>query len=74
MLKEVRERSGMSQSKLAEVSGVKLHMIQFYEQGYRDIDGARLTTLVKLAKALNCSISDLLNDPDLIAECQEIEI
>lgn len=62
-LKKMREVSGMSQSKLAEKSNVKLRMIQVYEQGYRDIDGANLETLLDLASALDCKVADILENP-----------
>ena len=44
MLKEIRESRGMSQQDLADKSGINKRMIQAYEQGYRDINGAKLTT------------------------------
>lgn len=62
-LKKMREAAGMSQSKLAEKSNVKLRMIQVYEQGYRDIDGANLETLLDLASALGCKVADILENP-----------
>lgn len=74
MLKTIRENKGLSQTKLAKYSGVKLHQIQFYEQCYRDIDGAHLSTLVKLATTLECSISDLLNSKELIEECKKVRL
>lgn len=61
-LREIREAAGMSQAKLAELSGVGIHLIQHYEQGFRDINGARAITIFKLAKALGCSMEDLIEN------------
>lgn len=59
-LKKVREAAGLSQSKLAEASGVNVRMIQHYEQGTKDINVAAALTVYKLTKALNCSIESIL--------------
>lgn len=59
-LKSIREASGLSQSKLAEASGVNVRMIQYYEQGAKDINSAAALTVSKIAKALNCTVEDLL--------------
>ena len=66
MLKEIRESRGMSQQDLAEASGIPKRMIQAYEQGYRNINGAKITTLVTLANVLKCSIEQIVDDPELI--------
>lgn len=59
-LKACREQAGISQSKLAKSSGVNVRMIQYYEQGVRDINRAEAMTLYRLAKALNCRMDELL--------------
>ena len=59
-LKRIRTEEGLSQSKLAEASGVNLRMIQHYEQGEKDINRAEGMRLYQLAKALGCTIEDLL--------------
>ena len=59
-LKTIRLKRGLSQSELAEKSGVTLRMIQLYEQKVNDIDNAQVGTIYKLANALNCDIKDLL--------------
>lgn len=59
-LKELRTAQGLSQSKLAAASGVNVRLIQDYEQGHKDINGARAITLYQLAKSLNCKMEDLL--------------
>ena len=45
---------------LAEKSGINIRIIQSYEQGMRDINKAQFSTIVKLAKALNCDPIELL--------------
>ena len=62
-LKNIRENRGISQSELAEMSGVKLHSIQLYEQRVNDIDKAQAQTLFKISLALGCRMEDLLENP-----------
>lgn len=59
-LKRLREASGLSQNKLAESTGVSARMVQYYEQGVKDINKAQGITLYKIAQALDCKIEDLL--------------
>lgn len=65
-LQEKRKEKGLSQSQLAKKSGVKFRTLQYYEQGSKDINGAKLNTLLNLAIALECSISEIVTDPELI--------
>ena len=60
-LKRIREANNLSQSQLAERSGVTLRSIQVYEQNHRDINKSQAIVLYKLSKALGCKIEDLLN-------------
>lgn len=59
-LKTIRQSRGFSQSQLAELSGVNVRMIQHYEQGTNDITKAQVATVHQLAKALNCTIEELI--------------
>lgn len=59
-LKRQRKSAGLTQQKLANSSGVKLRMIQAYEQGYQDISKAEALSVIKLARVLNCHPEDLL--------------
>lgn len=65
-LKELRERSGMSQSQLAKAAGVNYRTLQDYEMGRSNIDGAKLKTLLSLCQTLNCRLDELVEDPELI--------
>lgn len=59
-LKKVRETAGMSQTNLAEASGISVRMIQEYEQGRKSIEKAEAWKVVKIAKALGTTVEELL--------------
>lgn len=59
-LRVYREEADLTQSELAEASGVSLRMIQHYEQGVKDINKAQVATVKALADALNCKIENLM--------------
>ena len=61
-LKETREAAGLSQSQLADLSGVNLRMIQHYEQGVKDINKASVVSVLMLAEAMDADVYDLLNE------------
>ncbi len=59
-LKTRRINNQLSQSELASSSGVALRQIQLFEQRQRNINNAAAITLLRLSKALHCSIEELL--------------
>lgn len=61
-LKEIRQARCMSQSELSIATGIPKRQIQAYEQGYRDINGAKLVTLLALSNVLNCEMDQILTD------------
>lgn len=61
-LKRVRTSAGLSQSELAELSGVSIRQIQLFEQRERDINKTQAQTLLKLSKALSCNMEQLLEN------------
>ena len=65
-LQEVRIEKGFSQGNLANISGVNVRVLQNYEQGFRDINGSKLSTLLKLCEALECRLADILDDPETL--------
>ena len=65
-IKELREQAGISRPKLAELSGVNVRTLESYEQGKKDINGAKLKTILKICKALNCRIEDILDDEETL--------
>lgn len=62
-LKRLRENRGLSQSQLAEASGVPLRSIQLYEQRVNNIDKAQAHTVYRLARAIGCNVEDILEQP-----------
>lgn len=73
-LQKLRNEKGFSQSQLADLSGVNFRMLQYYEQGAKNIDGAKLETLISLAAALDCSISDILESEELRQKAQKARL
>lgn len=59
-LKRIRKLVGLSQSELAELSGVPLRQIQLFEQRQRDINRTRAIDVVKLGRVLGCDAEELL--------------
>lgn len=65
-LQAARAAAGMSQSQLARAAGISVRVLQDYERGARDLNGAKLATLLKLCNALKCRLPDILADPDTL--------
>lgn len=59
-LKEKREAAGMSQSELAQASGISVRMVQHYEQGVKDINKAAAITVKRLADALDVKMEEII--------------
>ena len=59
-LKKVRNYCGITQEKLAELSGVSLNTIRAYERKSKDINKAQADIVMGLARALKCEMKDLL--------------
>lgn len=59
-LQRIRKEQGLTQQKLADLSGVHIAMIQKYEAGIKDINHARAITIWQLAEALKCDVGKLL--------------
>ena len=55
-----RENCRLSQAELAAESQVPLRQIQLFEQRQRDINKTAAKTLLRLSRALHCSMEDLL--------------
>lgn len=66
MLQDIRKKRGLSQSQLAQKSGVNVRRLQNYEQGHRDINGAKISILLDLAIALECDLNDILSNNEVI--------
>lgn len=59
-LKFLRQKAGLSQRVLAELSGVPMRTIQQYEQRQKNVNKAQAECLVLLAKVLCCTVDDLI--------------
>jgi len=59
-LKRLRQYCGYTQKQLSEKSGVSLRMVQLYEQGQNDLSHAQAGVVAELARALNCTVEELL--------------
>ncbi len=59
-LKRIRTAYGFTQAELAERSGVSLRSIQMYEQRNKNINKASADSIYSLAKALGCTMEDLI--------------
>lgn len=60
-LKTIRLKRKLTQEQLAALSGVNVRTIRSYEQGTNDLSKAQGESLLMLAKALNCTVEDLLS-------------
>lgn len=59
-LKRIRRRNKLTQSELAKRAEVSIRTIQMLEQRQNDINQSKAINLFNIAKALHCSIEDLL--------------
>lgn len=60
-LGDLRRAAGFSQQELSEKSGVKISTIQKLENGTNDLMGAKVGTVLALAKALETTVEDLVS-------------
>ncbi len=63
-LQEERKKAKMTQKQLAEAAGINQRMLEYYETGIKDINGAKLCTLLKLCEALGCGLRNLITDDE----------
>lgn len=61
-LKTIRESKGFARRELELLSGVKELTIHNLEVGATNVDNVKLSTLIRLAKALKCKVIDLLDN------------
>lgn len=71
-LKEMRKNAGLTQPQVAELAEINLNMLKFYEQGVKDINGAKLKTLLKICKVLNCGLQDIITDKETLELLDEL--
>jgi DNA-binding XRE family transcriptional regulator len=61
-LKKARIVSGITQSELADLSGVNIKSITSYEQNPEKLSRASIETVILLADSLGCEIEDIINE------------
>ncbi len=64
-LKKVRMLRKLTQDELSGLSGVNIKSLAAYEQQPEKLSNASVTTVFKLAQALNCDIMDIVNKESL---------
>lgn len=74
MLKDKRMEKGLTQKQLAKEIGVHYRTIQLYEENQTNINIAKLERLMDICKVLNCKITDVLSDNELIKRCKGVEM
>ena len=64
-LKQKRLEAGLSQSELSKLSGIPVRTIQQYEQRQKNINSAKVESVLSISKALSCDINDILEPIDV---------
>lgn len=72
MLKEIRKSRNISQGQLSKLSNVPVRMIQQWEQGARNIDGANINYLTSLSIVLGCKIEDIVENQNVKEKLKNI--
>ena len=65
-LKKLRQASGLSQSQFAKKAEMSIRTLQHYEQGSKNFDHARIDTILKACLVLNCSLEDIIENPEYV--------
>ena len=61
----MRKVRGMTQGELAEKAKISARAVKGLEQGEKNVNEAKLPTIIKLATALECSIYNIVTDAKL---------
>lgn len=72
-LQRLRKAAGLSQSQLAKLTGINVQVLQQYERGARELNGAKLVTLLKICNALECRLADIITDEETQEQLKEYE-
>ena len=72
-LQRLRKEAGLSQSQLAKLAGLNVQVLQQYERGARDLNGAKLATLLKICNALECRLADIITDEETLELLKKYE-
>lgn len=58
---DLRRAAGLSQQELSEKAGVKITTLQKLESGVNNLMGAKVGTVLALARALETTVEDLVS-------------
>lgn len=72
-MKKIRESKNISQEQLAAKTGLSIQLIRLYEQQPVRINNAKLISLIKIAKVLDCKLVDLIEDKDLRSDFEKLQ-
>lgn len=72
-LKQMRLSRNLSQSQLAEKTGMNVRTLQHYEQMSKNFDHARIDTILRVCLALNCKMEDIIENPNYIELLRKYE-
>ena len=72
-LKIKRLEAGLTQSQLAEQTGINFRVLQQYEQGAKKFDHARIDKILNVCIALNCKLQDIIENDHFIKLLNEYE-
>jgi transcriptional regulator with XRE-family HTH domain len=72
-LQGLRTNAGLTQTQLSELTGISVRVIQSYEQEAKNLNNAKLVTILKICNVLNCKLSDILTDVETLEQLKEYE-
>ena len=61
-LKKYRQAAGLTQPQLAAAVGISHRTLQDYEQDRKPLEKAAAITVLRMAKALGCTVEDLIEE------------
>ena len=61
-LKQYRKIAGMTQPQLADAAEISVRTLQDYEQGRKPLEKAAAITVLRLARAMSCTVEDLIEE------------
>lgn len=67
-MKDIRVQKGYTQRQISNISKVNFRLLQNYEQCVCNIDKASIDKLLSLSIALDCKISDIIENDELASE------
>lgn len=65
-LKDIRLARGLTQSQLAAKTGLNIRTLQYYEQGNKKIECAKLKTILKICIVLNIEMNEIIDNQELL--------